>query len=495
MSQRAKHAPQSVTRKNLADLQLSSSGRAQFKLSTKSASLLFLSSSTEQVDADQLLETMVWTWCETARGRERGGETAIGLTLESRGSGKYGRLGIGSTVDASVPTPVVDFAGRTVIQVDCGSFVSAYITDDGQLWMSGKDIHGLFAGQTDEANQRLKDDYLSPIALANVTHVVRVAVGERICAAVTEFGDLLWWGGASGAVHRASTEPELKRAFPKVAQVACGLEHAMALSTTGTVYSWGSNVQRQLGHGVPGQHYLVPEPVVLPHGPHVVVSIACSDNSSALLTASGAVYACGSVVGQQDMQAIPALAAASDTIAKVFCNDTYLACVDLLGNAYLWHQGAVPFLDAKKPEAAQPVVRLFPDYSVRGLLCGSDWIACVTDGGAIHAWGRSSLQLGIGEGSDLPNEEAEAATHQHRQCGRKSTWWAPNCWAHSVRASFARHRAAPITWAPWCWLHRQPASCSVGNCWRRNASTCVRCKLCSKCTGRKPSHAASWPSC
>jgi alpha-tubulin suppressor-like RCC1 family protein len=35
--------------------------------------------------------------------------------------------------------------------------------------------------------------------------------------------------------------------LPNVVQVACGLEHSIAITSEGKMYSWGSNVVGQLG--------------------------------------------------------------------------------------------------------------------------------------------------------------------------------------------------------------------------------------------------------
>lgn len=111
--------------------------------------------------------TEVWTW----------------------GSGKYGRLALGNCLDASVPAAVSALAGRSVRSASAGSFVTAFLVDSGQLYMSGKDINGLFAGALlPEANE----DSLVPVAIpffAKIT-LVQVAVGETMCCALDDVGQL-----------------------------------------------------------------------------------------------------------------------------------------------------------------------------------------------------------------------------------------------------------------------------------------------------------------
>jgi alpha-tubulin suppressor-like RCC1 family protein len=263
--------------------------------------------------------------------------------------------------------------------------------------MAGKDINGLFAGNIDNSGQKLKDDYLIPVPISAFATIKlrQVCVGEKVCAAISEFGELHWWGAeGNGKVNSLGAASSVHKTRPKMVSVACGLEHMVALAADGHAYCWGSNNSRQLGQGQPGKNVETP---TLMHLPESVSKIACGDNSTALLAVSGTVYACGTLVGQQDVQPISEISTATTAIKDIACSDFYLAVVNRYGDAHLWHRGAVPFLDATSKEAKEPVVRIFQEFSVRRLLCGADFILCLTDVGALHSWGRSCLQLGLGE--------------------------------------------------------------------------------------------------
>jgi hypothetical protein len=85
-----------MQRKSLVDLTLSASGRATFKQESYAhAHQLFVSSASSMSDDTMLPggltnDATAWAW----------------------GSGKYGRLGLGSTADASVPAPVAALYAR-----------------------------------------------------------------------------------------------------------------------------------------------------------------------------------------------------------------------------------------------------------------------------------------------------------------------------------------------------------------------------------------------
>ena len=352
------------------DLTLSASGRASFKQLNRSQKHPFVSSASDttmEMEDCTICNSMAWTW----------------------GSGKYGRLGHGSTMDASVPAPVETFSDSSVHDIACGSFVTAFIVEHGQVWMSGKDINNLFAGTEHES--KLKEDYLTPIEIPffHTVCIQQVAVGETICAAISEFGELFWWGSDFGKGVQSS------KTLPKMTVVSCGSSHALALATDGSVYSWGRNEARQTGHAVLEEPMLNPTKLKGPEKCGKFKSISCDSTSSALLSVEGNIYALGTVVGQRDVQIIADLQhLKTKGIRKLYCNDLYICCVNMLGDVFIWTLNKVPFLP--KTDFSS-VHRVFEDLSVRDVVCGIDFLSALTDCGSIYSWGRSSTMLGVGE--------------------------------------------------------------------------------------------------
>lgn len=77
----------------------------------------------------------------------------------------------------------------------------------------------------------------------------------------------------------------------KVAAVRAGSEHSIALTSTGTVLSWGLNVYGQLGDGTT-KNRDAPVRVKLPSGTKVkAISVGCDDSFA--LTTTGKLYAWG----------------------------------------------------------------------------------------------------------------------------------------------------------------------------------------------------------
>ncbi len=127
-----------------------------------------------------------------------------------------------------------------------------------------------------------------------------VASGWDHVLAVDVNGDVFSWGKNTSGVLGDGTETD--RSAPvwvplptgvKIASVATGLTHSLAMSDSGDVYAWGSNALGQLGiDGMPDSGTHTPVPVTLPGGARAK-QIATGGWTSYVLTSDGVVYAWG----------------------------------------------------------------------------------------------------------------------------------------------------------------------------------------------------------
>ena len=79
----------------------------------------------------------------------------------------------------------------------------------------------------------------------------------------------------------------------RVAYVAAGGDHSMAVTSTGSLYAWGSNRHRQLG--LAGNSHTTPFLVAIgKNKPVALASVATSSAHTLAVSTSGTVYACGS---------------------------------------------------------------------------------------------------------------------------------------------------------------------------------------------------------
>jgi alpha-tubulin suppressor-like RCC1 family protein len=131
----------------------------------------------------------------------------------------------------------------------------------GQLYTWGRGSQGQL-GQ--EKVKYPKDNCAIPYPVPNFNSIVWVACGggqQGCTACVNSIGQLFTFGNNYGfrLGHKnlkterdhARTPRQVKSLdHDEIAQVACGLHHMLALSRSGTVYSWGTNRSGCLGCGV-----------------------------------------------------------------------------------------------------------------------------------------------------------------------------------------------------------------------------------------------------
>ena len=178
------------------------------------------------------------------------------------GEGSYGSSGHGDTENQFVPRRVEALAAKRVVQVAAGTYHRVAVMSTGELWSWGYGSFGQL-GHGDQQNQLVP----RRVEALAAERVVQVAAGPYHTVAVTSTGALWTWGsgrnGQLGHVGRNGqlghgdvfTENQLvpRRveglATSHVMQVAAGVHHTVAVTSTGELWSWGSGRDSQLGHG------------------------------------------------------------------------------------------------------------------------------------------------------------------------------------------------------------------------------------------------------
>jgi alpha-tubulin suppressor-like RCC1 family protein len=162
------------------------------------------------------------------------------------GTGNGGRLGDATVSDAS--TPVTTFAGGTNWkQVSSGSSHTAAIKTDGTLWTWGIGGSGRL-GNADTTNVS------TPVTtFAGGTNWKQVSAGGNFTAAIKTDGTLWTWGtGTNGQLGDAtltnvSTPVTTFAGGTNWKQVSSGTFHTAAIKTDGTLWTWGNGLNGRLG--------------------------------------------------------------------------------------------------------------------------------------------------------------------------------------------------------------------------------------------------------
>ncbi|MDX6299860.1 MAG: hypothetical protein QOF53_1074 [Nocardioidaceae bacterium] len=134
--------------------------------------------------------------------------------------------------------------------------------------------------------------------VAAVAVVAAPLVTGGAASAATAPGVVYTWGSNSfgqlgnGSTATTPSAPAAVAGLSDVVDVDGGREHIAALTATGMVYTWGSNVEGQLGLG-DSANRSIPTQVTVPCGASAVVDVATGHNSTLALCGSGAVWAWG----------------------------------------------------------------------------------------------------------------------------------------------------------------------------------------------------------
>lgn len=169
-------------------------------------------------------------------------------TLWGWGDNYNGQLGDSSTVDKSSPVQTVA-GGSNWKEVSCGSGDQVMaIKTDGTLWGWGKNYYGTLGNNKDIFNES------SPVqTICGGTDWKMVVCGGLFTSAIKTNGTLWTWGsnyngelGDSTTVLKSSPVQTICGGTDWK-MVSCGTYHTAAIKTDGTLWTWGRNYYGELG--------------------------------------------------------------------------------------------------------------------------------------------------------------------------------------------------------------------------------------------------------
>jgi alpha-tubulin suppressor-like RCC1 family protein len=222
--------------------------------------------------------------------------------LTGWGANYIGQLGIGTTQTRADGMPVANRRIKGLVQVAAGEDFAFAVTTNGKLYAWGADYYGqLGIGKIERYDA-------TPTLVRGISGVTSIAAGFEHALAVTKSGQVWAWGdnesdqlGATtvaSAPCYCSDKPIRVSGLPKIQMVAAGGDllgkyttgFSVALARDGTVWTWGSDNNGQLG--VPDVHFDYPDPQKVRGVTHVV-DIAAGANHVLALERDGAVRAWG----------------------------------------------------------------------------------------------------------------------------------------------------------------------------------------------------------
>jgi uncharacterized repeat protein (TIGR02543 family) len=199
---------------------------------------------------------------ETIRNVVAEQEHSLAVTTTGRvyawGRNNSGQLGDNTLVDNSNPTLILFPAGETIRNVAVGYGHSLAVTTTGQVFAWGRNAVGqLGDGTTTDRRTPTLISFDGPNGLNDGETMRDVVAGGEYSHAVTTNGRVYSWGwnlvGQLGDGTTTDRRTPTLISFTglgsaeTIRNVDIGGAHSMAVTTTGRVYSWGSNNRGQLG--------------------------------------------------------------------------------------------------------------------------------------------------------------------------------------------------------------------------------------------------------
>jgi alpha-tubulin suppressor-like RCC1 family protein len=209
--------------------------------------------------------------------------------VDTWGNNYDGQLGDGTTVNSARPVQVRGLS--SVRAISAGGFAALALLANGTVMAWGSDS----AGQLGDGV--ITRDSTVPVPVAHLSGVTAISAGLSHNLALLSNGTVMAWGdGVNGELGDGkpgtiSDVPVAVRGVSSVTAVSAGGAYSLALLHDGTVRSWGSNTDAQLGTGS-SRPSMSDVPVVVT-GLHHVQAISAGGFASLALLATGKVMSWG----------------------------------------------------------------------------------------------------------------------------------------------------------------------------------------------------------
>jgi E3 ubiquitin-protein ligase HERC2 len=200
----------------------------------------------------------------------------------------------------------------------------------------------------------------------------------------------------------------------QIKEVCCGETHTMCLTDDGKVFSWGLDIEGQLGHGTDAGHKPRPTQIGGVLSGVVVKKIACAvgpggPGHSAAIDAEGNLYTWGigkdGALGHGDTECrleptLVAGALAGVKCVSVSCGATHTAALTEDGVVFTWgggESGQLGHGEKQRVLVATPVRGLLEHKKMSAVACGGYHTLALMRDASVWAWGEGlNGQLGVG---------------------------------------------------------------------------------------------------
>ncbi len=318
--------------------------------------------------------------------------------------GLNGDYGLASSVRHSLPTPLAAPLGARFVSLSSGEDFTLGLTSSGTVYAWGDNSDGQLGDGSTTSSQ-------TPVAVALPRGVdaVAIAAGGYHALAVSSTGTVYAWGanyaGQLGDGSTTSSQTPVAVALPGGATaraVAAGGAFSMALTTSGAIDAWGDGANGELGDKKLADEER-PVAVHLPSG-EVVSQLAAGAASSFALTTSGRVLSWGYNAngelgdGRTKQRLVPGPVTLPTGTRVTSLSAGAADAFALVGQSTLLGWGRPPGSPASTPNQLSPApVPLPAGTHLVQVAAGQYHVLARTSSGGVLSWGDNrDGQLGDG---------------------------------------------------------------------------------------------------
>ncbi|KYQ91667.1 regulator of chromosome condensation domain-containing protein [Tieghemostelium lacteum] len=154
------------------------------------------------------------------------------------GSNKKGQLGVQGEAITNAPRRVT--LGSKAMTVSCGEEFTCAIVEGNEVFVWGNNKNRQICNNTDEI-------IYIPVKPFLGRDIVELASSRTFVVGRSSNGEIVVWGNNENVVRAGDSDKWIS--FPsKIKQIAVGLNHILALTERGEIYSSGAGEDGQLGH-------------------------------------------------------------------------------------------------------------------------------------------------------------------------------------------------------------------------------------------------------
>ncbi len=331
------------------------------------------------------------TFTQVALGYNHSGAITENGDLYTWGYNLHGELGNGTTEDSHNPIKIMS----NVKSVNLGERHGAAITKNGDLYTWGENNNGQLGNGTTESS-------FTPVKI--MSNVKAVSLGEWHSAAITENGDLYTWGyNSDGQLGNGTTKDSFIpiKIMSNIKSISLGNFHSAAITENSDLYTWGHNYYGQLGDGTTEDSY-IPQKIT-----GNVKSVSLGERHSAAITENGDLYTWGwNSYGQLGDGTVDKMFDSNPTPTKVMSNVKavglgweHSAAITENGDLYTWGYNIYGQLGNGTTEDSSIPIKIMSN--VKSVDFGHLFSALITENGYLYTWGFNWYgQLGNGTTED-----------------------------------------------------------------------------------------------